>query len=177
MKKVIFVSGVYGVGKSTLCMNIAARLHLPYYSAGDLISEINGETYGRNKVVKDKNANQDILINRIEDKLEEYDSLLLAGHFSILGKNGDAELLPIEKYDDMHISSIILLESELNQIIDNLKGRDGKTYSKSQVEKIMSKERDMADAVSKRLGVPLLIHRMNFSNIDVDACCDFIMEV
>lgn len=177
MKKVIFISGVYGVGKSTLCSNIASKLHLSYYSAGDLISEINGEVYGKNKVVKNKYANQDILISQLNEKLKENDLILLAGHFCILGKDGDIEVIPIEKYDEMHISAIILLEAEINEIIDNLKGRDGKSYSRLQVEDLMRKERDLANAVSKRLEVPIFIHRMDFSESDTNACSDFVLGV
>ena len=40
---VIFVAGSYGVGKSTLCEKLSYRMDLPFYSASDLISEVNGE--------------------------------------------------------------------------------------------------------------------------------------
>ena len=48
----IFVAGSYGVGKSTLCNAMSKVLTIPTYSAGDLISNINGEKYGENKTVK-----------------------------------------------------------------------------------------------------------------------------
>jgi len=38
----IFVAGIYGVGKSTLCANLSKELKIPTYSAGDLISSVNG---------------------------------------------------------------------------------------------------------------------------------------
>ena len=69
MKKgIIFVAGTYGVGKSTLCDKLSKKLNIPSYSSGDLISEINGEIYGANKVVKDKTANQNILISAVKRK-------------------------------------------------------------------------------------------------------------
>ena len=39
----IFIAGSYGVGKSTLCDNLSRVSGVPAYSAGDLISCINGE--------------------------------------------------------------------------------------------------------------------------------------
>lgn len=42
----IFIAGVYGTGKSTLCSALSERLRIPAFSAGNLISEINGEQYG-----------------------------------------------------------------------------------------------------------------------------------
>lgn len=44
---IIFVAGIYGVGKSTLCERLSISIGIPCYSAGDLISAINGEIYGR----------------------------------------------------------------------------------------------------------------------------------
>lgn len=79
---VVFVSGVYGVGKSTLCNNLAQKCHIKFYSAGDIISEENGEKYGSNKLVKNKELNQDILIKKISKKLEHEKIILLAGHFA-----------------------------------------------------------------------------------------------
>lgn len=57
----IFLAGIYGVGKSTLAERISATTGLPCFSAGDLISRVNGEKYGANKFVTDKEKNQDIL--------------------------------------------------------------------------------------------------------------------
>lgn len=62
MSSVIFVSGVYGVGKSTLCNKLSKKCAINFYSAGDIISDINGEIYGANKQVKNKEYNQEILI-------------------------------------------------------------------------------------------------------------------
>ena len=86
MQNVIFISGVYGVGKSTLCSKLSSMTGIPAFSAGDLISEINGEVYGRNKVVKDAKSNQDILISAVDTKLKEYSRFLLAGHFCIVDR-------------------------------------------------------------------------------------------
>lgn len=65
----IFIAGSYGVGKSTLCDNLSRVSGVPAYSAGDLISCINGEQYGANKVVQDKEANQDIFVKSLSKRL------------------------------------------------------------------------------------------------------------
>ena len=53
-KGVVFIAGTYGVGKSTLCDKLCRKLNIPAFSAGDLISEINGETYGKIKLLRIK---------------------------------------------------------------------------------------------------------------------------
>lgn len=82
MDNIIFVAGSYGVGKSTLCAKLSQVLSIPFYSVGDLISEQNGEKYGANKSVKDKERNQNHLIDAVNQKLKIMSSMILAGHFA-----------------------------------------------------------------------------------------------
>ena len=80
---IIFIAGVYGVGKSTLCDKVSKQINIPDFSAGDMISKVNGETYGVNKAVKDKKSNQNILVNEVKEKLKKTETFMLTGHFCI----------------------------------------------------------------------------------------------
>lgn len=172
----IFVAGIYGVGKSTLCERLSKRCNINFYSAGDLISAVNGEMYGANKKVKNKTLNQDILVQRISEKMEYMNKLLLAGHFCILGNDGQVEMLPVDTYGKLHLSSIILLEAEADIIVQNLEKRDRKEYSKKQIEEFTRTERACAISVSKLLGIPLHICKMRFNSSDLEATSLFIEE-
>lgn len=172
----IFVSGVYGVGKSTLCNKLSKKFHINYYSAGDIISDVNGEKYGSNKIVKDKELNQNILVKKISEKLESEKIIILAGHFCILGNDGQVEQLPIDTYSKLQLSSIILLESEPDIIIQNLRKRDGKNYSIKQIKEFLYNERNCAKYIAESLNIPLLIHKMNFSCRDLELIYLFIKE-
>lgn len=168
MKGLIFVAGVYGVGKSTLCNSLSKILNIDFYSAGDLISERNQEIYGRNKKVKDKDNNQNILIECVESKLKERDSIILAGHFCILGKDDKPDILPEFVYENVQISAIILLESNVQTIIEHLSQRDAKVYSKDLIEDFIMQERRQAEKISKQLQVPLIVRKMEFNSEDID---------
>lgn len=174
---VVFVSGVYGVGKSTLCERLSKKCGISFYSAGDLISDLNGEKYGANKIVRDKDLNQYILVNRILEILENEKMLLLAGHFCILGKNGQVERLPSDTYGKLQLSSIILLESEPDIIAQNLSRRDGKKYSLKQIEEFLWTERDCAISTAELLHIPLNIHKVDFSLNDLEVNYLFLKEV
>lgn len=63
---VIFVAGVYGVGKTTICDRLSLEMGLPHYSASDLITKRIGEKYGENKVVSNVDNNQINLINAVK---------------------------------------------------------------------------------------------------------------
>lgn len=88
---IIFVAGIYGVGKSTLCERLSISIGIPCYSAGDLISAINGEIYGRNKTVVNKEKNQDILVTAVNERLQKDTPLFpdsqlrTEGNFDYLG--------------------------------------------------------------------------------------------
>lgn len=164
---VLFLAGIYGVGKSTLGETLSQRQGIPFYSAGDLISQVNGEIYGANKVVADKVGNQDILAIQIDRLLKQYDRILLAGHFCIVNKHGEVDCLPQEAFKNLHLDKIILLEAEEEQILDHLRLRDAKKYSPELVAALMQTEREMAYAVSAELNCPIVTHCMTYSSTDV----------
>ena len=145
----IFVAGSYGVGKSTLCSALSKILAIPAYSAGDLISMVNGEQYGANKAVKNKETNQDILAIEVKKKLNQYPSILLAGHFCIFDKLNNVEKLPNSIFERISIEQILLLEADPVRILTNLNFRDKKDYELSQIELLLKEERKAATTVSQ----------------------------
>lgn len=177
MSSVIFVSGVYGVGKSTLCNKLSKKCAINFYSAGDIISDINGEIYGANKQVKNKEYNQEILIKRISEKLQKEELIILAGHFCILGNDGQVEQLPVHTYSKLQLSSIILLEAISEMIVQNLSSRDGKKYSVEQIEEFLGTEKDCALRIAKDLNIHLFTYEMKFSNKDIEEVYLFLKEV
>lgn len=165
---VLFVAGVYGVGKSTLCAELSRALSLPAFSSGDLISAVNGEQYGANKVVSDKNANQDILIEAVNRMTETQGPIILAGHFCIFDKNNGVDILPDAVFMDMEIDKILLLEAEIKRIIQNLSNRDSKAYSANEIERLQIAELQQARYISEKIGVPLYQYNMRFEGEDLD---------
>lgn len=125
---IIFVAGIYGVGKSTLCERLSISIGIPCYSAGDLISAINGEIYGRNKTVVNKEKNQDILVTAVNERLQKDKTFILAGHFCIFDKSFNVERLPESVFSLMSISKVVLLESDVTKVCENLRYRDSRCY-------------------------------------------------
>lgn len=170
----IFVAGSYGVGKSTLCNALSKILTIPAYSAGDLISNINGEQYGANKAVKNKDANQDILAIEVKKKLEQYPTILLAGHFCIFDKLNCVEKLPNSGFEKILIEQTLLLESTPARILANLSVRDKKKYKYQQIELLLNEERRAAEEISHLCSCSLHIHQMAFNELDLQKCCELL---
>lgn len=164
---VLFLAGIYGVGKSTLGEALSQSQGLPFYSAGDLISQVNGEIYGANKAVTDKLGNQDILAMQIKQLLEKDKKILLAGHFCIANKQGEVDCLPMDVFKKLQIEKIVLLEAEEDQIADHLQVRDAKKYSPELISTLVHEEREMAYAVAAELNCPIVTYCMTYTPTDV----------
>lgn len=173
-KGVHFISGIYGVGKSTLSERISRILNIPVYSASDLIKRKTGENFNTNKYVNDMDYNQHILIDAVNFLLEKENPLILTGHFCILNKTGGIDELPEFVYRNLNISKIILLEAETTRITDNLNSRDNRYYNNELIKKLQKNERQYATYISGLIGAPIFIHKMNYSDDDVNTVVDFI---
>lgn len=170
----IFVAGIYGVGKSTLCQNLSEQLQVPSFSAGDLISQINGEEYGANKVVADKSRNQRILASQVSKLLTSTPQILLAGHFCIFDSSNKVDCLPNSVFYDLDIESILLLEVATSKIIENLSSRDNKKYTNQQISDLQIAERKKAEEISNYLRCKLNLHYMQFDGTDVERCLSLL---
>lgn len=170
----IFIAGSYGVGKSTLCAALSKNLEIPYYSAGDLISNINGEQYGTNKAVQNKNENQDILVVEVNKIFKQYPTILLAGHFCIFDKSYCVEKLPYSVFEKISIERILLLEADPKRILSNLSIRDKKKYEHRHIELLLKEERKAAEDISKQYNCRLHIHKMSFDESDAQKCCELL---
>jgi adenylate kinase len=170
----IFIAGVYGTGKSTMCSALSERLYIPSFSAGDLISMINGEQYGANKAVSNKENNQVLLAKRVQELNQEYEKIILAGHFCIFNADNSIEILPESVYSALNIKRIVLLEADIQKIIANLRYRDGKEYSEKSINLLVEKEREQSERISKQLKCHLDIHKMTFTDSDFE-CIAFLL--
>lgn len=106
------------------CAMCCQRPWISTFSAGDLIGNINGEQYGANKTVKNKDVNQDILGIEVKKKLEQYPTILLAGHFCLFDKSNCVEKLPNSIFEKISIGTDPLLKADPVRISTNLSIRD-----------------------------------------------------
>jgi adenylate kinase len=173
-KKTYFFAGTYGVGKSTVCRTISQLTGIPEFSASAIISSINGELYGSNKVVNDKQRNQSVLAKGVEEILQKEKEIILSGHFCIFDKNDNVEYIPEQVYTQLHIDKIILLEADTEKVISHLSERDDKQYSTKSIYLLQKSERTRARLTAIAIGKPILIHKMRFDESDVQLIVEVI---
>lgn len=143
-KKVHFIAGIYGTGKTTVCKQVSGKLGIPFYEASELIKKRNGEQYGVIKHVKNINANQDILAGEITRIIEDESEIILAGHFAIFDKDHVVKEIPTSVFSELCLSEIILLQADIGKIVKNLNQRDGKKYLPGELELLAEAEQRLA---------------------------------
>src|ERR1700723_873908 len=99
MNPVLFVGGVHGAGKTTICRQIALAIPAAHVTAGGLIREMGSAAAANptDKVVSDVDANQELLLQGLERYRARIgaDPIVLDGHFTLLGPDETLTEIPV----------------------------------------------------------------------------------
>ncbi len=154
MTECIFVAGVHGVGKSSLC-EILKTSGFPVYSASDLIRRISNCDAGLYKRVADPLKNQDILLEAVERFVHE-PKYILDGHFVVRRTDGRAYLIEPEIFLSLNVKKSILLTDSPASIGRRLRKRDNSDITDSQIAEMQEFEVRQAKSICLRVGAQLL---------------------
>jgi adenylate kinase len=163
-RKIIFVGGVHGVGKTTLCNTIASRFNIKHFSASNLIYIEKEEEHLRNKQVENITENQDFLVTAIDKYLKTENWYLLDGHFCLLSKNNEVTKIPYSTFEDICPSAILVLIDEPENIYTRLSSRDSIKHELALLRSFQEQEISYAQYITDKLNIPLLM--CNATEID-----------
>lgn len=152
---IIFLAGVHGVGKSTMCASALKNLPVELLSSSELLkwTEISSV---ENKKVADISATQNRLIEGLRNAIDYDKRYVLDGHFCLLNGAGVVERIPFETFRAINPSGIVVLTDNPGQIVRRLKNRDKALYSSAMISSFQTEEVAYAKEVSDVLSVPLL---------------------
>lgn len=154
--RVIFIAGVHGVGKTTLCSGIADSQGFIHKSASQLIREAKASAIARNsKAVTDIPGNQQLLIDAVSRINQSGQTLLLDGHLALLNSARKAEALPTKVFADLGIDGIVMIHDKPSSIVERLKQRDGDGIGFDEIKALQALENSRAKIVTGELGLPL----------------------
>lgn len=163
MKKVIFVGGIHGVGKGTLCRSLATKFDIPHFSASELLkwSEISIEV---NKVVEDFDLTQKRLLVGIENILPDNKLSLVDGHFCLFNISGHFDRIPQAVFVRISPCFICVLTADVKIIRSRLTARDKKTYSLKLLTDMQKEEISYAKEIASSLNIGFAeINDLNYS--------------
>jgi len=155
--KVVFVGGVHGVGKTTMCEAFVNQYGFIHKSASQLIREEKVEAIANNsKAVQNIDSNQQLLIKAVSRLRKAGGNLLLDGHFAILNSGLEPTALPTEIFGDLAINTIVAIYDEPALIATRIAGRYEKAMNQDEICKFQNLEFKRAKQVSVELDLPFL---------------------
>ncbi|EGR2261177.1 AAA family ATPase [Vibrio parahaemolyticus] len=164
MKKVVFVSGVHGSGKGTLCRSLNDLSCVKSYSASDLIKN-NSDYIEDSKLVDNAEKNQAALIRGISSLKEK--KFLIDGHFCLL--NNDMEIVDIDYavFDAMNISLVVFVECDPEELRRRLMLRDNTKFAVELLSSFQNAELERAKKFCFERNIPLIKHCSGQDNVSL----------
>ncbi len=173
---IVFVGGIHGVGKSTLCKRISSNLNLGYLLASKLISDykdkITENHLDCDKFVANLNENQDILIQAVNEMAQPSQKYIMDGHFTLLDSMNTVQTIPLSTYAAIGPIALIVLVDDPPVIQERLRSRDHKDYDLDLLETMQNQEIKHAEYV----GCELKIAAYNISNANYSKVKQIIMD-
>lgn len=153
----MFIGGVHGVGKSSICHNICRKLNIQYLSASELLkwNEINEDP--KNKKVASIPDTQTRLILGLRTAVKKNKYHLLDGHYCLLNSKNEITRVPLDTFKQINPKRLALILDDISEIKKRLEARDNKLYDLELLESLQNEELSYAEYLSKTLGVDLII--------------------
>lgn len=164
---IIFVGGIHGVGKSTLCLKLCKKLNIDYLSASHLIKKYKKrysmQIADRGKSVKDIDNNQTILINALQEKIVPNNTYFLDGHFTLIDMKENIEAVPEAIFRQVAPKTIIVLVDKPKSILSRLMKRDQLKYNVKLLSDMQKMELKLAKSIAKKLKIE--VHEVPYDDI------------
>ena len=154
---IIFLGGIHGVGKGTLCFKVKELLDIEHLSASELLkwAELNADP--KNKLVADIPSMQDRLILGLHQRVEPNRKYLLDGHFCLFDSKGKVEHVPFDTFSKIDPILISVLRAEPEAIVQRLTERDSKAYDLQLIRQMQEEEITYGKYVADQLKKPFLV--------------------
>jgi adenylate kinase len=159
MPKVVFVGGVHGVGKSSMCAHAAERVGATHLTASTLISEAKQDAIAAaGKRAADVPGNQELLLKRFAERTSTVSGVvLLDGHYTILNAHGEAVRLGADLFAALGVSTFLCIRGDAEAIRARLADRDGHGPSADDVSLHQQIELAQAAEVARQQGAELQV--------------------
>jgi adenylate kinase len=152
----VFMGGIHGVGKSSVCALLAASTGVEVISASAVIrKELTSGVTDIDKAVADVGGNQSLLVRGLQKVVSGRNSThLLDGHFALRTTTGSIEKIDACVFETIGVRHIMCLYDDPVAITRRLQDRDGFLGNVTQVAELQQAEVEHAVRVSMYLQVP-----------------------
>ena len=153
---IIFISGIHGAGKGTLCRKLSLELNLKHFTASEILkwSEVSPDI--KNKNVQDISSTQDRLIRGLDKIKKDNIDFILDGHFTLFDISGNPTRIPFDTFQKIAPSIIAVVTEEITVIKARLEERDDRQYEYETLEFMQNLEVEYAQEVANQLSIPFI---------------------
>lgn len=156
MNKLIFITGVHGVGKSNLAKKLSEKFNINFFTASEIITRTSNNIYHKlnYKCVPSIEENQSILLTELLRIRVLYNIFILDGHFVLLNQDSIPTPIAVEFISKIAPSLVILITDDPRKIAKRISNRDGQLYDTLLITKMQDLERITVTRYCKNLGIP-----------------------
>ncbi len=167
----IFLGGVHGVGKSSMCSEAAQRIGLTVFGASAIIrAERQVPSLDSRTAVRDVRGNQELLVQGVRKRVPESSGhFVLDGHFALRTLDGAIERIDPAVFVALGIDHFICIQDDPQAIVARLLDRDGAIHAVDEIADLQSEELDHAEYVSGKLTIQLDVIQA-FDHKGFEAC-------
>lgn len=154
-RNIIFIGGIHGVGKGTICRSVSKKINIQHISASEVLKwdEISTK---ENKKVENLDNTQLRLLNGLNALIEEEFTYLLDGHYCLLNSEGKPEEISERTFELIGPKKLIVVFENSKEITNRLNNRDGVEYNLKTIENMQKMELKYAKYLSIKLDIPFL---------------------
>lgn len=155
IKNIIFIGGIHGVGKGTLCKEIASKTNLIHITASQILKweEISKP---ENKRVEDISSTQERLIFGLKSLIKKDKQYLLDGHFCLLNSFVIPSKIDEKTFESINPKVISIVIDDAEKITQRLETRDKIKYDVNILNRLQQMEIEYAMYLSKKYSVPYI---------------------
>jgi adenylate kinase len=176
LRKIIFVGGIHGVGKSYFCNQLKQKYNTQHFSCSSLISEFKKQQFDK-KEVENVQSNQNILINALNTITFNDKPFLLDGHFCLLTPEQNIVQIPFDTFLDISPQAIIVLKDDPEKIYSRLIQRDKVKYDILLLQKMQNIELNYSKFVSQKLSVPYFVYDVSNPDESINNYLDSLFGI
>lgn len=152
----IFLAGIHGVGKSTLCREVFEPAGFHCVSASSIIKNAEGDV-SATKAVGDVRSNQSKLLSGLNGIKRVYQRFVIDGHFALSKPNGGIECIDPDVFREMGPDVIVVVRADPNLIAYRLRSRDQLIWTSEFISEFQDREIAHAHKVAAEIGISLHI--------------------
>ena len=155
MAPLVFLGGIYGSGKSTLCSRTASLLSAVHLKASDLAAHTTRGFADEGKAVDNIPANQERVLANLERHRGATELILLDGHFCIYNRALEIEDVATTVFLRMRPDLLILVDVPPSVAWQRLQKREQAQFNVERLTHLAERERLNASRVAALMNLSL----------------------